>query len=144
MNLRDRETVYWPGISEDIKATYHRYDICAKFARTQQKEMLQYVETLQSGWEQLVLDMFSLKTTHYLLVVDYFSWFPIVRRLQSLHSMSVIKHLKEIFTEIGVARCIVPDSGTHLHHKNSKTSQGCGTLHRVTSPTNAQSNGQAE
>ena len=24
MNLRARETVYWPGISEDIKATYHK------------------------------------------------------------------------------------------------------------------------
>ena len=39
MNLRARETVYWPGISEDIKNTYHICDICAKFARTQQKEI---------------------------------------------------------------------------------------------------------
>ena len=35
-------------------------DVCAKFARTQQKEMLQYVETPQTGWEQLGLDIFSL------------------------------------------------------------------------------------
>ena len=28
--------------------------------------MLQSVETPQSGWEQLVLDIFSLKSTHYL------------------------------------------------------------------------------
>ena len=40
MNLRARETVYWPGISEDIKATYQRCTICAKFARTVQKETL--------------------------------------------------------------------------------------------------------
>ena len=62
MNLRARETVYWPGISEDIKVTYHRSDICAKFARTQQKETLQYMETPQVRWEQLGLDLFSLKT----------------------------------------------------------------------------------
>ena len=37
MNLMARETVYWPGMSEDIKVTYHRCDICAKFARTQHK-----------------------------------------------------------------------------------------------------------
>ena len=48
MNLRARETVYWPGISEDIKVTYHKCEICAKFARTQQKETLQHVETPQS------------------------------------------------------------------------------------------------
>ena len=56
MNLRARET----GISNNIKAIYYRCDICAKFARTQQKEMLQYVETPQSGWEQLGVDIFSL------------------------------------------------------------------------------------
>ena len=109
MNLRSRETVYWPGISEDIKVTYHKCEICAKFARTQEKETLQCVETPQTKWEQLGLDLFTLRNTHYLLVVDYFSQFPVVRKLQSLHSMGVIKHLKEIFTEIGVPRCIVSD-----------------------------------
>ena len=74
--------------------------------------MLQSVETPQSRWEQLGLDIFSLRNMHYLLTVDYFSQFPIVRKLQSLHSVSVIKHLKEIFTEIGVPRCIVLDGGT--------------------------------
>ena len=70
----------------------------AKFARTQQKETLQHVEMPQTRWEELGLDLFTLRNTHYLLVVDYFSQFPVVRKLQSLHSMNVIKHLKEIFT----------------------------------------------
>ena len=73
MSLRARETVYWPGISEDIRSTYHRCHICAKFARTQQKETLQSTETLQITWEQLGLDIFSLRNTQYLLVIDYFS-----------------------------------------------------------------------
>ena len=29
MSLRARETVYWPGISEDIRSTYHHCNICA-------------------------------------------------------------------------------------------------------------------
>ena len=145
MNLRVRETVYWPGISGDIKVTYHRYDICAKFARTQQKETLQYVETPQARWEQLGLDLFSLKNTKYLLAVDYFSQFPIVRKLWSLHSVSVIKHLKEIFTEIGVPRSIVSDRGTQFTSQEFKDFTSRWDIqHRITSPTNAQSNGQAE
>ena len=120
MNLRARETVSQPGISEDNKVTYHRCDICAKFARNQQKETLQSVETPQTKWEQLGLGIFSLKNTHYLLAVDYFSWFPIVRKLQSLHSVSVIKHLKEIFMEIGVPRCIVSDGGTQFTSQEFK------------------------
>ena len=61
MSLRARETVYWPVISKDIRSTYHHCHICAKFARTQQRETLQYIETLQTAWEQLGLDIFSLK-----------------------------------------------------------------------------------
>ena len=94
MNLGARESVYWTGISEDIKVTYHRCDICAKFARTQQKQTLQSVETPQARWEQLGLDLFSLENMYCLLAVDYFNQFPIVKKLQSLHSASVIKHFK--------------------------------------------------
>ena len=75
MSLRARERVYWPGISKDIRSTYHHCQICAKFARTQQKETLQPIETPQAAWEQLGLDIFSLRNTQYLLVVDYFSQF---------------------------------------------------------------------
>ena len=145
MNHRARETVYWPGISEDIKVTYHRCDICAKIARTQQKETLQSVETPQTRWEQLGLDIFSLKNRHYLLAVDYFGLFPIVRKLHSLQSVTVIKHLKEIFTEIGVPRCVVSDGGTQFTSQEFKDFTKMWDIqHRVTSPTNAQSNGQAE
>ena len=98
MSLRARETVYWPGINKDIRSTYHQCHICAKFARTQQKETLQSIETPQTTWEQLGLDIFSLRNTQYLLVIDYFSRFPVVKQLQILHSLSVIKHLKDIFT----------------------------------------------
>ena len=66
MNLRARETVYWPGVSDAIRSTYHHFQICAKFARTQQKETLQHIETPQTAWKQLGLDIFLLKNTQYL------------------------------------------------------------------------------
>ena len=143
MNLRAKETVYWPGITEDIKDTYLQCQICTKFARSQQKETLQSVETLQNGWEQL--DIFSLQGTQYLLTVDYFSQFPVVRKLQSLHSLSVIKILKEIFTAVGIPKCIVSDGGTQFTSQEFKDFMRDWQInHRITSPTNAQSNGQAE
>ena len=59
--------------------------------------------------------------------------------------MSVIKHLKEIFTEIGVPRCIVSDGGTQFTSQGFKDFMKVwGIQHRVTSPTNAQSNGHVE
>ena len=145
MSPRARETVYWPGISEDIRSTYHHCQICAKSARTQQKETLQPIETPQTAWEQLGLDIFSLGNTQYLLAVDYFSQFPVVRKLHSLHSLSIIKHLKDIFTEIGIPRCIVSDGGTQFTSQEFRDfTRTWGIQHRITPPTNAQSNGQAE
>ena len=145
MSLQARETVYWPGISEDIRSTYHQCQICARFARTQQREMLQSVETLQTAWEQLELDIFSLRNTQYLLVIDYFSQFPVTKQLQNLHSVSVIKHLKDIFTEIGIPRCIVSDGSTQFTSQEFKDfTKTWDIQHTVTSPKNAQSNGQAE
>ena len=51
MKLRAKETVYWPGITEDITNTYHQCQICVQFARSQQKETLQPVETPHTRWE---------------------------------------------------------------------------------------------
>ena len=86
MNLRARERVYWPGITDDIKITYQKCTICAKHARTIQKETLQPTETPANAWDKLGLDVFQLNGIHYLLTVDYFSHFPVLRRLHSLHS----------------------------------------------------------
>ena len=124
---------------------YHKCSICAKYAQSQQKETLKPIETPQTGWEQLGLDIFSLKGTQHLLTVDYFSQFPVVRKLQSLHSTSVIKTLKEIFTGMGVPKCIVSDGGTQFTSQEFQDfTKEWQIDHRVTSPTNAQSNGQAE
>ena len=145
MSLRARETVYWPGINEYIRYTYHHCHICTKFARTQQRETLQSIETPQTAWQQLVLAIFSLRNTQYLLVIDYFSQFPVVKQLHSLHLLSVIKHLKDIFTEIGIPRCIVSDGGTQFTSQEFKDfTKAWGIHHTITPQTNTQSNGQAE
>ena len=107
--------------------------------------MLQPVETPHTGWKQLGLDIFSLQGTQYLLTVNYFSQFPVVRKLQSLHSLSVIKTLKEIFTTVGIPKCIVSDGDTQFTSQEFKNFiEDWQIDHRITSPTNAQSNGQAE
>ena len=47
--------------------------------------------------------------------------------------------------EIGVPRCIVSDDGTQFTSQELKNfTRRWDTQHRITSPTNAQSNGQAE
>ena len=71
--------------------------------------------------------------------------FPVLWKLSTLYSQSVINDLKQIFTGIGVPRSIVTDGGTQFTSQEFKDfMQTWNIEHRVTSPTNAQSNGQAE
>ena len=75
----------------------------------------------------------------------YFSHFPVLRRLHSLHSQSVISVLKQIFTQLGIPKTIVSDGGTQFTAQEFKDfTRKWQIEHWVTSPTNAQSNGQAE
>ena len=144
MNLRAKERVLawnYRGHKKHLPSMSHLCKVCQEST----KEALQSVETPQIGWEQLGLDILSLQGTQYLLTVDYFSQFPVVRKLQSLHSLSVIKILKEIFTTVGIPKCIVSDGGTQFTSQEFKDFMRDWQInHRITSPTNAQSNGQAE
>ena len=145
VNVHDGKCACYTGITDDIKITYQKCTICAKHARTIQKETLQPTETPANAWDKLGLDIFQLNGIHYLLTVDYFSHFPVLRRLHSLHSQSVISVLKQIFTELGIPKTIVSDGGTQFTAQKFKDfTRKWQIEHRVTSPTNAQSNDQAE
>ena len=48
-------------------------------------------------WHTLSSDLFLWEQNHYLLVADAFSKFRIVRKLHTISSRSVIKHLKGMF-----------------------------------------------
>ena len=59
--------------------------------------------------------------------------------------MSVIKTLKEIFMTVGIPKCIVLDCCTQFTSEEFKNFIKDWQIdHRITLPTNAQSNGQAE
>ena len=68
---------------------------------------------------------------HYLLAVDYFSWFPVVKKLQSV--------IKNTFMVMGVPRCIVSDGGTQFTSQEFQDfTKMWGIQDRITSSTNAQ------
>ena len=64
-----------------------------------------------SPWELLGSDIFDFNGNKYLAVGDYYSKFPIIRRLSSETSSSVIKELKSIFSEQGIPKCLYTDNG---------------------------------
>ena len=70
--LRAKESVWWPGISDDINTFIHNCDICCRdFPIT--TEPMMPTKLPERPWEKLASDLFQFKGNTFIIVVDYFS-----------------------------------------------------------------------
>ena len=95
MQLTARETVCWPGINKDIETAYKNCKTCGVYSNSQQKETLLPHKVLDAAWESLGTDIFHLNKNQYLLVVDYYSWFPVIRKITNLTSKT--NHTAQVY-----------------------------------------------
>ena len=110
--LRAKECVYWPNINNDIEKETARCQTCQEHAKSQQKEPINPMELPTRPWEIIGTDLFHLHSKTYLAVADYFSKFPIIKRMPDhCTSKAVINALKEIFAEYGIPNTIRSDNG---------------------------------
>ena len=82
---RAKQSMYWPGLYEELKEPVTNCTTCLKFS-SQKLICLsnrQYAghEILVHPWSKLASDIFYFEGDSYLLIVDYTSRFPIVRKL---------------------------------------------------------------
>ena len=73
---------------------------------------LQSYPTPSLPWHTEATDLFELKNTKYLLIVDYYSRFPVLHKLVNTTSRVLIQEMKTVFAELGVPSVIVSDGGT--------------------------------
>ena len=75
---------------------------CLKHSRKEMKESLLLRDVPSGPWEIVGTDLFDLDGSTYILVSDYYSKMPFVRRLRAETSGAVIGKLKTIFSEHGI------------------------------------------
>lgn len=94
------------------------------------------------------MDLFFIHGKWWLVVVDYYSRYPEIARLESLTAACVIMHCKSIFARHGIPEVVVSDNGPQFAGTTgsafTKFSQTYGFKHITSSPRYAQSNGMAE
>ena len=143
--LRARTAVFWPGISKDIKERCERCEPCQKYQRQNQKEPILQADPPSYPWQRLSSDLFDYKGNQYLLVADQYSKFPIIRRLTSTTSATIINHLKSIMSEHGIPEELITDNGPQYSSREFKEFvTNFGINHTTSSPHYPQSNGFAE
>ena len=91
-------------------------------------------------------DLFEIKkNSKYLLLVDYYSRFPILCKLGSTTSKVLVQEMKVVFTKLGVPNMIVSDGGPQYTSTELRDFMKQWQIeHTVSSPRNPQSNGMAE
>ena len=93
-------------------------------------------------WQKVATDLFKWKGSTYLLVVDYFSKYIEISKLEGESSQEVIQRLKSIFARHGIPQQVMSDNGpqysSNEFHKFAKF------VHSRSSPKFPQSNGEAE
>lgn len=143
--LKAKDCIFWPGISNDIKELSTSCATCIQYAKQQQKQPLQQHSLPSYPWQKLASDLFDFKGSQYLVLADYYSKFPIVRKLSSTTSAAIINQLKSIFAEYGIPETIVTDNGPQYSSKEFKAFCSTWSInHTTSSPVYPRSNGFSE
>ena len=143
---RARDSVYWPGMNQDIEEMVKRCSECRTLLPVNTKEPLQQLLLPTRPWDKLGLDLYSLNHREYLIVTDYFSSFTEVYDLgKDATAPALIKELTQLFSRFGQPVEVISDGGSQFTCKAFATFvENWNFIHTVSSPTHAQSNGKAE
>ena len=95
MQFKAFGTVYWPEINKDIFKQYQSCKTCIKHSKSQRCEPLQSHPTPELPWHTVATDLFEIKNSTYLLLVDYYSRFPILHKLGSTTSKVLVQEMKQ-------------------------------------------------
>ena len=100
--LLAHESVYWSSINVDIEKYIKNCATCLEYQQMQPKEKIIHHNIPLRPWEVLGTDIFHFNNKNYLCIVDYYSKFCIVKRLEGLSAESLITTTKVIFSEYGI------------------------------------------
>ena len=142
--LKARDSVFWPGISNDIRETVEKCGICQASSKAA-KPIGNVSDVPPHAWHTLGTDLFYWNKIDYLVIGDYFSKYLIVRRLPNSSTHVVIKELGLVFTELGRPFVLRSDNGPCYSSREFHNFLSFYQVDHITSsPHYPQSNGFAE
>ena len=143
--LLARETIYWPGINDDISKMIKTCPLCQEFQEANTKEPMIPTEVPDGPWKVLGTDLFEIKGRMFIIVSDYYSKFPLVKELSSATSASVASYVEGLCSMFGKPNIIRSDNGPqYTGEAFQKTCREWEIQHVTSSPEFPQSNGFIE
>ena len=143
--LLARQSVYWPGMTADIRQLVKSCATCNRHQPDKPKLPLLQPDMPSRPWEKIGADLFHFQGQVYLMIVDYYSRFPVIRNLTDMKAETVSNHFTGILSEYGIPSTIQTDFGSQFTTERFKKScKDCGIELIFSSPYHHQTNGLAE
>eukprot|EP00731_Ephydatia_muelleri_P009993 Em0005g579a len=142
---RARDSVYWPGMTEDVKRVCSQCTVCEMDspALPKEKHLAHYIP--QKPWVKVGIDLFRFKGKDFLLIVDYLTDYFEISALKSTIAIVVVDAIKEQFSRYGIPVTVQTDGGPQFIAREFREfAKGWEFQHTMSSPYNSQSNGKAE
>jgi transposase InsO family protein len=141
---RARQSIWWPGLSKQLEELVLNCPECLR-SQLQRPQPLTPTPLPQLPWQKVATDLFDWKQETYLLVVDYFSRYIEIARLNRPTTTEVVTHLKSLFARHGIPETLVSDNGPQYASREfAEFAQDYEFHHRTSSPYFPQGNGEAE
>ena len=145
MLLRTNEAVWWPNMSADIKDTRARCMTCTQNSPTQLPLPPVHPPLPSYPFQMISSDYFTHQGHSYLVVVDRYSNWPIVRRCRTESAEELVTSLREFFCDYGVPETLTTDGGpAYISTITQDFLKNWGVTHRLTSAYNPHANLRSE
>ena len=109
--LRAKGTLFWANINRDIDELVKTCSPCQRHQKLNAKEPLLPHDVPPKAWHTLAYDISFWNQTDNLLVADYYSKLPLVKKLPNTQPSTVIAHLKSVVKEHGIPSKFVTNNG---------------------------------
>ena len=139
-----REFVFWININEDLKELIEKCSLCQSQQNSTSTIQKYFSEVPPHPWHTLGSDLFYFRRLDFLVVVDYFSKYLLVKKIANSTTSTVIKELGMI-SEFGKPQVFRSDNGPCYASQEFRFfMQNWSIEHTTSSPHYPQSNGLAE
>ena len=146
MKMLARSYVWWSGLDRDIEDKVSNCSVCQRLRNDPPTAQVHPWNFPNKPWSRLHIDYAGpVGGFMYLVVVDAYSKYPEIVKMNSTTSEATCRALRDIFSRHGLCEVLVSDNGPQF--VSSEFESFCkanGILHRTSAIYKPATNGQAE